>query len=386
MDMARVADVVHITRGADSVGVPDPGDPRSLEESTRLIWTRVHALQAQAPGRPFKRDGVPGRLWNGSLTSVINDLWPELSARNLISTEEAQEIRKALHRYVTTSGVMVCLDAGKRRAVKPTWWISDHCNPVVVVHSLAVEPPSAVVPLNRPVPVAAATPTGGEAPPSAFPCRYTDDNGVACGHAPFSLVRIRARHEQAAHGLVFQADGSVIRFNPTVGIREEEIREIIVQVARASGGIVTATTAFKEGKRKDPRITKLSAHAVLAAMQAEGLLVSDPERTTSRCEYFRLTEKLERESATVSTDGPERVSSPAERMVEQLNTTQEVLGLVFDDLRKIVTNEFSDIRLSATTELREENTALKENLRVVTEERDVARARLGAIEQMFRGA
>lgn len=60
-------------------------------------------------------EGVPGLLWRGSFTEVVNGLWPDLRTD--------AETRKQINNYLRATDNMICL---KRHA--PLWWLRREWN------------------------------------------------------------------------------------------------------------------------------------------------------------------------------------------------------------------------------------------------------------------
>lgn len=75
-------------------------------------------------------DGVPGLLWRGSLTDVINGLWPDL--------REDADTRRAINGYLRQTENMLCL----KRNRTPLWWVRAEWNQIDITLPRGFKPVS----------------------------------------------------------------------------------------------------------------------------------------------------------------------------------------------------------------------------------------------------
>lgn len=101
-----------------------------MEMSAYQIWDRVHELATiQNRPAPTPRHGVDGYLWEGSLLSVMEEIWPQLGGE-VRTSKEVNAVRRLLHQWLTRRGMIHCDIRGGGSGAKPSvWWVRIDWNP-----------------------------------------------------------------------------------------------------------------------------------------------------------------------------------------------------------------------------------------------------------------
>ena len=82
-------------------------------------------------GESYQYHGNDGFLWQGSVASVVDLLWPEILGGVLMDKESANEFRLALNRYLNHCGALICQRRGRKGAM-PQWWVNERWHPVTI--------------------------------------------------------------------------------------------------------------------------------------------------------------------------------------------------------------------------------------------------------------
>lgn len=125
--MVAVKDSARVTVRGGATARPPVRPADNWKAADRFVWqaakTRAHANGSD------KHEGVPGAIYEGALSKLVERSWPEL---------DTDEMRKAKGRITVDlmqQGAAVCLDKGKRAgnnhngqsgyAREPLWFIAD---------------------------------------------------------------------------------------------------------------------------------------------------------------------------------------------------------------------------------------------------------------------
>lgn len=243
-----------------------------INDSAWLIWQSVHETASfKKHAMPSRHKGFDGFLWQGTVNSLVETLWPDLTERHLISQEDADEIKKTLNTFLRQSNNLICkIRNGPRTPA--TWWISAEWSPLILTkvgespfeqskdeggaaeevfdtqREMTKNPQSQI---NR----------GGES--SIYPCRWPD----GCNEV-YTRIPHRGTHEMKIHGFRVNEDGSHTFFDPS-GRRPttEEVMDLALQLA--SGTLLTQEDLVEAMRKVNPLISKMQGGHVVKALEEE---------------------------------------------------------------------------------------------------------------------
>lgn len=272
--MAQIREIAHVTGLDDATDeIPLVDDPDGLERAGRLLRRSIWGKTTpKSPGR--RKNGIPGRLWQGALTERMLELWPALPV--LADKEEIARIRGVLYGYLVKCNAVVA-EQGQGKHTAAVWWVNEHWTPLVerdtesVVEEEAEGEPDEEAPAEAPA-------DGG------YQCRL-------CDRAPFHLVRFRAAHEKLHHRVVIDETGTHLSLDDDA-YNDAAIKQRILHAFEgAEGKPQSANAVFSKVRLAEPRVSKSDIQELILELAAGqgGELVRVP--INSPYPHYRLRGK-----------------------------------------------------------------------------------------------
>lgn len=202
-----------------------------IEATAFVLWG---SLRERISGSAESLDGVPGVSWRGTVSSVVKELWPELST----------DARKRVNMYLRDTENMICLKKGPT----PLWWLREEWRDASTPAVIAVRGPA------RPT-----QPRLTAGPPAPVTVTHTKPAGAAPETEPdagplAAIEAIIARNRELE-----KLNGELRQLTATTGrLRELEAEnERLVAVGmRLNSDLSQARTDLAEARRQLDRIKR----------------------------------------------------------------------------------------------------------------------------------
>jgi hypothetical protein len=115
-----------MTSTTETLSLP-PWKGDRLPETGQCVYAGVSELITGGVDH-FSYKGVHGRLWKGSVNSVVERLWPDMKrpegARE--DTSEVAKVRRAINAYLKSALAMVCI---QQSSPESSWWVRSEWTP-----------------------------------------------------------------------------------------------------------------------------------------------------------------------------------------------------------------------------------------------------------------